>query len=178
MGLIVCAGWADLPGELHREILRMVPLRDATAARAVSRDMRDEVDEAWRAWGIRATEVDETEIVTECILGTSDHVLNFGPLAVSVFGGSHAHHLASLGLWWLAVLVAEAPDLHGMSWRKVSFQQSPLTVAVLARRPVGRRADGRLSGRTRWGTRRWRGRCGGRWRWGRTSIGGCREHGC
>ena len=58
MGLIVCAGWADLPGELHREILRMVPLRDATAARAVSRDMRDEVDEAWRAWGIRATAED------------------------------------------------------------------------------------------------------------------------
>ena len=124
----------------------MVPLRDATAARAVSRDMRDEVDEAWRAWGIRATEVDETEIVTECILGTSDHVLNFGPLAVSVFGGSHAHHLASLGLWWLAVLVMEAPDVNGMSWAvpEEGVDQSPLMVAVRARRPVGRGADGKM----------------------------------
>ena len=39
------AGWDNLPGELHREILRLVPLRDATAAHAVSWEMRDEVDE-------------------------------------------------------------------------------------------------------------------------------------
>jgi len=38
-------GWGDLPGELHREVLRLVPLRDATAARGLSRGMRDEVDE-------------------------------------------------------------------------------------------------------------------------------------
>ena len=58
VGPVARAGWDDLPGELHREILRLVPLRDATAARGVSRKMRDEVDEGWRAWGIRATAED------------------------------------------------------------------------------------------------------------------------
>ena len=135
----------DLPGELHCEILRLVPLRDATAARVVSREMRGEVDEVWRAWGIRATVEDTGNDLREYFKGRiRDMELDCGPVAVHVFGGSHAHHLASLGLWWLAVLVAEAPDLHGMSWRKVSFQQSPLTVAVLARRPVGRGADGKV----------------------------------
>ena len=43
---------------MHRDILRLVPLRDATAARGVSRETRDEVDEVWRAWGIRATAED------------------------------------------------------------------------------------------------------------------------
>ena len=178
-GPLARAGWDDLPGELHREILRLVPLRDATAARAVSREMRDEVDVVWRAWGIQATVEDKGNDLREYFKGRIREMeLDYGPVAVHVFGGSHAHHLASLGLWWLAELVTGASDLHDISWCMDAYQQSPLTVAVLARRPVGRRADGRLSGRTRWGTRRWRGRCGGRWRWGRTSIGGCREHGC
>ena len=51
-GPLARAGWGDLPGELHREVLRLVPLRDATAARGLSRGMRDEVDEGWRAWAI------------------------------------------------------------------------------------------------------------------------------
>ena len=136
-----------MPGEMHREILRLVPLRDATAARAVSREMRDEVDEVWRAWGIRATAEDRREDI--CIHLRSrmqEGTLDYGPLVVYAHDGSHAHHLASLGLWWLALL-AEAPGIHGMSWtvRDVrDVDQSPLMVAVQARRPVGRGADGRV----------------------------------
>ena len=62
--------------------------------------------------------------------------------------GSHAHHLASLGLWRLAVLVAEAPGIHGISWvahGPREFDQSPLMVAVRARRPAGRGADGKVA---------------------------------
>ena len=67
-----------------------------------------------------------------------------GPLAVHVFGGSHAHHLASLGLWWLALLVADGPDINGLPCavpEDVDVDQSPLMVAVRATRPVGRGAD-------------------------------------
>ena len=132
---------------MHREILRLVPLRDATAARAVSREMREQVDEVWRAWGIRATAEDRREDI--CIHLRSrmqEGTLDYGPLVVYAHDGSHAHHLASLGLWWLALL-AEAPGIHGMSWtvRDVrDVDQSPLMVAVQARRPVGRGADGRV----------------------------------
>ena len=78
----------------------------------MSWEKRDEVDEVWRAWGIRATEEDGREGIIDYMLCMHDHELYFSPLAVSVFGGSHAHHLASLGLWWLALLVAEAPDIN------------------------------------------------------------------
>ena len=109
--------------------------------------MRDEVDEVWRAWGIRATAEDRREDI--CIHLRSrmqEGTLDYGPLVVYAHDGSHAHHLASLGLWWLALL-AEAPGIHGMSWtvRDVrDVDQSPLMVAVQARRPVGRGADGRV----------------------------------
>ena len=140
------AGWGDLPGELHREILRLVPLRDATAARAVSREMRDEVDEVWRAWGIRATAEDQMDAIRDQFRYVYLTELDFAPLAVWAFEGSHAHHLASLGLWWLALLVAVEPDLNGISWQEhdESPDQSPLMVAVRARRPVGRGADGKV----------------------------------
>ena len=115
-GPLVCAGWGDLPGEMHREILRLVPLRDATAARAVSREMREQVDEVWRAWGIRATAEDmRGEIFDYFSCSTEDHELLYDPLVVYAIEGSHAHHLASLGLWWLPVLVAEGPGIHGTS---------------------------------------------------------------
>ena len=142
------AGWDDLPRELHREVLRLVPLRDATAARGVSPQMRDQVDEVWRAWGIRATAEDRQNAVLRglfrAVLLTE---LDFGPLMVYAFQGSHAHHLASLGLWWLALLVAEGPDFNGVTWHVAEYRlpdQSPLMVAVRARRPVGRGADGKV----------------------------------
>ena len=142
------AGWDDLPRELHREVLRLVPLRDATAARGVSPQMRDQVDEVWRAWGIRATARDEHDAVVKQFMGVTFYVeLDLGPLAVYAFEGSHAHHLASLGLWWLAMLVAEATGINGMSWAVRDLwhlDQSPLMVAVRARRPVGRGARGHL----------------------------------
>ena len=139
------AGWGDLPGELHREILRLVPLRDATAARWVSPQMRDEVDEVWRAWGIRATAEDQMDAIRDQFRYVYLTELDFAPLAVWAFEGSHAHHLASMGLWRLAMLVAEVPDLHSLSWRRRVLQQSPLTLAVLARRPVGEGADGKVA---------------------------------
>ena len=99
------AGWDDLPGEVHREILRLVPLCDATAARAVSREMRDEVDEVWRAWGIRATAKDVRDYIRyyhtkrDSYRCTGDEIeLDYGPVLVFAHNGSHAHHLASLGL--------------------------------------------------------------------------------
>ena len=146
---VALAGWGDLPGELHREILRLVPLSDAKAARGVSREMRDEVDEVWRAWGIRATEEDRQKDIRSDAryLLRRDCLLNVSPLVVCVHNGSHAHHLASMGLWWLALLVAEEPDMNGMSWAvgdEPDVDQSPLVVAVRARRPVGRRANGRV----------------------------------
>ena len=173
------AGWGDLPEELHREILRLVPLHDATAARRVSREMRDEVDEVWRAWGIRATAEDggEDMRIRFSFLLHSDE-LDRGPLAVYALQGSHAHHLASLGLWWLALLVAERPDLNGIPWRSDANydvesaydeesddgsafdeesnyygshdgkdqypDQSPLMVAVRARRPMRREVGSRV----------------------------------
>ena len=77
------AGWDDLPGELHREILRLVPLSDATAARAVSREMRDEVDEVWRAWGIRATKGGGRNAICERLHDRRKMTeLDFGPLVV------------------------------------------------------------------------------------------------
>ena len=68
-------------------------------------------------------------------------------LVVYAHGRSHAHHWASLGLWWLAVLVAEGPDINGMFWavrEDWNMVLSPLMVAVWVRRPVGCGADGRL----------------------------------
>ena len=143
--LLARAGWGDLPGELHREILRLVPLCDATAARGVSREMRDEVDDVWGAWGIRATVEDERRKLRQA-LDQDPFEVGFGPLLVLAFEGSHAHHLASLGLWWLALLVAEGPDINGISWQKFEGypSQSPLMVAVRAWRPVGRGADGKV----------------------------------
>ena len=142
------AGWNDLPGELHREILRLVPLADAKAARQVSREMRDEVDEVWRAWGIRATMGGMKNALREHVKRcTREMELDCVPLAVYAFDGSHAHHLASLGLWWLAELVAEASNLNGISWtvrHEWDIDQSPLVVAVRARRPVGRGAGGEV----------------------------------
>ena len=182
------AGWDDLPGELHREILRLVPLRDVTAARGVSREMRDEVDEVWSAWGIRATQEDKRGAIHKHVRQRCLHMeLNLGPLAVYAFNASHAHHLASLGMWWLALLVAEGPDLNAISWSLDDVcddqlasdddsddqpgsddesddqpasdddsddqpgsvddphpDQSPLMLAVRARRPVGRGADGQV----------------------------------
>ena len=77
------AGWGDLPGELHREILRLVPLSDATAARGVSREMRDEVDEVWRAWGIRATKGGGRNAICERLHDRRKMTeLDFGPLVV------------------------------------------------------------------------------------------------
>jgi len=76
-------GWDDLPGDLHREILRLVPLSDATAARAVSREMRDEVDEVWRAWGIRATKGGGRNAICERLHDRRKMTeLDFGPLVV------------------------------------------------------------------------------------------------
>ena len=141
------AGWGDLPGELHREILRLVPLCDATAARGASREMRDEVDEVWRAWGIRAAAENRRDVIRwrvedQCLR----MALDFGPLVVWAFEAFHAHHLASMGLWRLAVLVAKAPDLNDISWAVPysGFEQSPLMVAVQARWPAGRGADGKV----------------------------------
>ena len=125
-----------------------MPLRDATAARQVSREMRDEVDEAWRAWGIRATAEDRRRSICDQVQRTSgcelNAVLDCGPAVVYAFGGSHAHHLASLGLGWLALLVAEAPDFNGMTWGARVLDQSPLMVAVQARKSVGRGAYGEV----------------------------------
>ena len=147
-GPVARAGWDDLTGELHREILRLVPLRDASAARRVSREMHNEVDEVWRPWGIRATAEDRRDDIPKRLVSLLLNCeLNWGPLAVWAFVGSHAHHLASLGLWWLAGLAADARDLHGMSWHAASYwfpDQSPLMVAVQARRPVGRGQDGEV----------------------------------
>ena len=72
--------------------------------------------------------------------------LDFGPLVVWAFEAFHAHHLASMGLWRLAVLVAKAPDLNDISWAVPysGFEQSPLMVAVQARWPAGRGADGKV----------------------------------
>ena len=147
-GPIARAGWNDLPGELHREILRLVPLCDATAARAVSQEMREEVDEVWSEWGICATEeeADREGFLEYFVFCMDDHELKFGPFFVATFGGSHAHHLASLGLWWLAVLVTEEPDMSSMSWEVLDeneVDQSPLMAAVRAR-PVGRGTDGEM----------------------------------
>ena len=161
------AGWGDLPAELHREILRLVPLSDATAARQVSPEMRDEVDEVWRAWGIRATAEDRRNDIRSDFdyLERGDDQLIVSTLAVWVLEGSHAHHLASMGLWWLALLVAEESDMNGISWTVGADHgdewasdeesddkcdgdglpdQSPLMVAVRARRSVGRGADGKV----------------------------------
>ena len=148
-GPLPLAGWGDLPGELHGEILRLVPLRDATAARGVSREMRAEVDEVWWAWGIRATAEDGLDDAFCDQLGKllSLWKFDFAPLVVDVFVGSHAHHLASLGHWWLALLVAEGPDLNGITWQRLNAwypEQSPLMVAVRAGRPLGRGADGKV----------------------------------
>ena len=55
--------------------------------------------------------------------------------------------MASLWLWWLPVLVAEGPDINGMSWTvhcHPEIDHSPLMVAVRARQPVGRGADGKV----------------------------------
>ena len=80
---VALAGWDDLPGDLHREILRLVPLSDATAARAVSREMRDEVDEVWRAWGIRATKGGGRNAICERLHDRRKMTeLDFGPLVV------------------------------------------------------------------------------------------------
>ena len=112
--------------------------------------MRDEVDEVWRAWGIRATAEDQMDAIRDkfrYVYFEPSTELDLAPLAVWVFEGSHAHHLASLGLWWLALLVAEAPDINNISWQVPSDRlpdQSPLMVAVRARRPVGRGADGKV----------------------------------
>ena len=141
------AGWGDLPGELHREILRLVPLRDATAARGVSPEMRDEVDDVWGAWGIWATAQDRRDGILSCVRCARDDDLDLGPLMVYAFQGSHAHHLASLGLWWLALLVAEGPDINNISWHAAKYRlpdQSPLMVVAQARRPVGRTAEGEM----------------------------------
>ena len=144
-GPLARAGWDDLPGELHHEILRLVPLRDATAARGVSREMHDEVDEVWREWGIRATaEATSEEIRKYIMCQENEHKLKFGPLMVYACKGSYAHHLASMGLWRQAMLVAEGPDINGISWNAVFRDQSPLMVAVRALRPVGRGADGKV----------------------------------
>ena len=133
---------------MHRDILRLVPLRDATAARGVSRETRDEVDEVWRAWGIRATAEDRREDIRNRFKSRArETMLDYGPLAVWVFSGSRAHHLASLGLWWLALLVARASDTRPMPWAERNnrdMDQSPLMVAVVARRPVGRGPDGKV----------------------------------
>jgi len=139
-------GWGDLPGELHGEILRLVPLRDATAARGVSPEMRDEVDEVWRAWGIRATAEDGREFIrTRFGRITHEDVPQFSPLDVYAMGGTHAQHLASLGLWWPA-LVAGPPDINAGTLGPVVevLDQTPLMVALRAQRPVGRGADGKV----------------------------------
>ena len=145
-GPLPLAGWGDLPGELHGEILRLVPLRDATAARGVSPEMRDEVDEVWRAWGIRATAEDGREFIrTRFGRITHEDVPQFSPLDVYAMGGTHAQHLASLGLWWPA-LVAGPPDINAGTLGPVVevLDQTPLMVALRAQRPVGRGADGKV----------------------------------
>ena len=137
-----------MPGELHRGILRLVPLSDATAARGVSRQMRDEVDKVWEAWGIRATAEDRrADMRTRFRYKLGRDAIDFAPLVVDALEGSHAHHLASLGLWWLALLVAEATDINGLSWtvrHEWDVDQSALMVAVRALRPVGRGVDGKV----------------------------------
>jgi len=176
-------GWDDLPGKVHRAILRLVPLRDATSARQVSWEMRDEVDQTWRAWGVRATAKDKREDtrrdfqIRHCV---PNFMLYPGPVAVFAMGGSHAHHLASLGLWWLAMLVAEGPDFNGISWNLPTLDdvdQSPLMLAVRALRPAGRNADGRLQWEFAVGEEEAARMCGRPWRWVRTSTGGCTTHG-
>ena len=139
------AGWNDLPGELHREILRLVPLRDATEARQVSREMRDEVDETWRAWGIRVRR-------RRGELREGKREVRPWVLDRDMCSYSHSHHLASMGLVRLAWLVEQGPHLHSSplehafwSRRHTSLRgQTPLMLAVQARRPVGRGADGKV----------------------------------
>ena len=107
--------------------------------------MRDEVDEVWRAWGIRATADDVLSAVIAHLEDRRSRMeLDFGPLAVYTYGGSHAHHLASLGLWWLALLVAEEPNVSGVSLAAHPGLGSPVMVAVRARRPAGHGADGEV----------------------------------
>ena len=102
----------------------------------------------WRAWGIRATAEDRREDIRNRFKSRArETMLDYGPLAVWVFSGSRAHHLASLGLWWLALLVARASDTRPMPWAERNnrdMDQSPLMVAVVARRPVGRGPDGKV----------------------------------
>ena len=130
---------------MHREILRLVPLSDAAAARKVSREMRDEVDEVWGAWGIWATVEDRRgDIRMRFGHRALDADIDFGPLVVWAFDGSHVHHLASLAQWWLALLVAEGPDINAISWAFHYVDRSPLMLTVQARLPVGWGADGKI----------------------------------
>ena len=143
---LACAGWDDLPGELHFEILRLVPLCDATAARQVSREMRDKVDETWRAWGIRATADELVSANYPANWRMREAELECGPLAVFRFDGSHRHHLMCLGLKWQAQLVAweeQEVDINRSLWFDEECEDfSLLLVAVRARRPAERGADG------------------------------------
>ena len=143
-GPLARAGWDDVPGELHREILRLVPLRDATAARGVSREMRDKVDEVWREWGIRGTTEDtDYEFLKELMSSENDHELKCGPL-VAYACETPAHHLTSLRLWRLALLEADELEINGQFGNIQFWDQTPLMVAVRASRPVGRGADGKV----------------------------------
>ena len=135
-------------------ILRLVPLRDATSARQVSREMRDEVDETWRAWGIRAEQ--RHTVLLRRVTGP----LEGAPYLVWACAGSHAHHLASIGEARLMLQVAAASQLNEAVWgyaSNIAFlgkslgdqvsrgcAQTPLMVAVRAQRPVGRGADGKV----------------------------------
>ena len=144
--LVHYAGWNDLPGELHCEVLRLVPLRDATAARWVSREMRDEVDEVWRAWGIQAKTPEHYQFYDDDLMRLEfDAALSFGPLAVYEVEGSHTHHLACLGQRWLTQLMACEElglEIDESIWI-VDRDLDLLKVAVRARRVVGRGAGGK-----------------------------------
>ena len=125
-----------------------MPLSDATAARKLSREMRNEVDETLRAWGIRATAKMRWPANRSSNWREREAVLDCGPLAVWALGGSHEHRLVCLGLKWQAQLVAweeQGVEIGDSFWFGEGCEDSSLLlVAVRVRRPVGRGADGRV----------------------------------
>lgn len=136
--------WDDLPRELHCKVLRLLPLEYATLARWASK-MRGEVDEIWGSWGLRAAPFDGTNRVPPGGNLAEEFTLS-GPLHVWLHNGSHAHHLASVGKPWLAVMVSEPGLAMNEPWDEVPFAfahppdthvHSPLSLAVQAKVPVG-----------------------------------------
>ena len=124
-----------------------MPLSNALLLRRASRELRDLVDEVWWTWGIRASTEGELEQMKGLSgSGRREDEINFcGPLAVYAKGGSHAHHLASVGALGPALMLAKEEDINDMIWDDQDPDQSPLVLALRARqRLVGSGAGGRV----------------------------------